>query len=82
PQDIVTRDQDIIAGYATDFRRQYTGRAEALLRPGNTLDVQQIVRICGELQVPLVPQAGNTSYCAAATPADSGNELVISLERM
>ena len=33
PAEIVTRDPDIIAGYATDFRRQHTGRTPALLRP-------------------------------------------------
>ncbi|MBN8944158.1 MAG: FAD-binding oxidoreductase [Rhizobiales bacterium] len=82
PPDIVMRDQDIIGACTTDFRRQYVGRTEALLRPRNTRDVQDIIRTCAELQVPLVPQAGNTSYCAAATPADNGNELVISLERM
>jgi FAD/FMN-containing dehydrogenase len=82
PQEIVTRDQDIIAAYTTDFRRQYTGRTQALLRPRDTSDVQEIVRICSERQVPVVPQAGNTSYCAAATPADTGEELVVSLERM
>ncbi|MER9366957.1 FAD-binding oxidoreductase [Mesorhizobium sp. M0518] len=82
PQEIVTRDQDIISAYTTDFRRHYTGRTTAVLRPRNTADVQHIVRACAERQVPLVPQGGNTSYCTAATPSDKGDELVVSLERM
>lgn len=82
PQDIVTRDRDIIAAYTTDFRRQYTGSTRAVLRPRHIGEVQHIVRCCAEFRVPLVPQGGNTGYCAAATPSDRGNELVVSLERM
>lgn len=82
PQEIVTRDQDIISAYTTDFRRYYVGRTTAVLRPRNTEQVQHIVRACAERRVPLVPQGGNTSYCTAATPSDKGDELVVSLERM
>jgi FAD/FMN-containing dehydrogenase len=82
PQDIVTRDQDIISAYSTDFRHQYTGRTTALLRPRSTAEVQQFVRACTEYRVPIVPQGGNTSYCTGATPSETGNELVVSLERM
>ena len=82
PQDIVTCDQDIVAAYTTDFRRLYTGSARALLRPRDTAEVQAIVRACAEAHVPLVPQGGNTSYCTAATPSRSGDELIVSLERM
>ena len=82
PHGMVTRDQDIIAAYTTDFRRQYTGSARAVLRPRHIDEVQHIVRCCAEFRVPLVPQGGNTGYCAAATPSEHGNELVVSLERM
>ncbi|KSV62243.1 hypothetical protein N185_37400 [Sinorhizobium sp. GW3] len=82
PDHMITRDQDILAAYTTDFRRLYTGRTRALLRPRNTVEVQQIVHVCAQHNVPLVPQGGNTSYCTAATPSDRGDELVLSLEKM
>lgn len=82
PAGIATRDQDIISAYATDFRRQYTGVTRAVLRPRSTEEVQLIVRTCAAHRVGLVPQGGNTSYCAAATPSDTGDDLVLSLERM
>lgn len=82
PEDIVTRDQDIIASYLLDFRRQYQGQSHALLRPRNTAEVQQIVRFCAQYRVSLVPQGGNTSYCTAATASGCGSELILSLERM
>lgn len=82
PAGIVTRDPDIMEAYLVDFRRQMTGRTQAVLRPGNTAEVQQVVRACAASGVALVPQGGNTGYCAAATPSGDGSELVISLERM
>ncbi|MEK1929515.1 MAG: FAD-binding oxidoreductase [Pararhizobium sp.] len=82
PQEIITRDQDIVSAYATDFRRQYVGTTPAVLRPRNVEEVQRIVRACAAHRVGLVPQGGNTSYCTAATPSDRGDELVLSLERM
>lgn len=82
PPDILTTDQDIISGYTTDHRRQYHGKTDALLRPRTTEEVQQIVRACAAHRVGLVPQGGNTSYCAGATPSESGDELLLSLERM
>ena len=82
PAEIVTTDQDIIAAYLTDFRRQLTGRSPALLRPRSVQEVQQIVMICHRYRIGLVPQGGNTSYCTAATPGLAGDEVVMSLERM
>jgi len=82
PTEVVTRDQDILSSYVTDFRRQYVGATTALLRPRNTAEVQTIVRACAKYKVGLVPQGGNTSYCTAATPNADGQELLISLERM
>lgn len=82
PSDLITKDQDIVATYTTDYRQLYTGTTKALLRPRNTAEVQQIVRTCVRHGVPIVPQAGNTGYCAGATPSDGGDELVLSLERM
>jgi FAD/FMN-containing dehydrogenase len=82
PSAIVTDDQEIVATYTTDFRRLFTGRSRALLRPRTTEEVQQIVKVCRRNGVPLVPQGGNTSYCTAATPGSDNDELVVSLERM
>jgi FAD/FMN-containing dehydrogenase len=82
PEGVVTKDQDIISSYVTDFRRQYVGATAALLRPRNTAEVQAIIRACAKHKVGLVPQGGNTSYCTAATPSADGQELLVSLERM
>ncbi|NPD16770.1 FAD-binding oxidoreductase [Xinfangfangia sp. D13-10-4-6] len=82
PAGSVVTDADIIAPRLRDFRGLYTGQTRALLRPASVAETRQIVSICHEEGVPLVPQGGNTGYCASATPDAAGGELLISLERM
>jgi FAD/FMN-containing dehydrogenase len=40
------------------------------------------VRLCAEARAPIVPQGGNTSMVGGATPAESGNEFVLSTSRL
>ena len=71
-----------VAPYLVDWRGRYTGRARAVVRPGSTADVVAIVRSCAHARVPIVPQGGNTGLVGGGTPDDSGNALVVSLQRM
>ncbi len=68
--------------YLTDWRRNVTGRALAVLRPASRDEVAQCVRLCAAAGVALVPQGGNTGQVAAATPDASGTAVVLSLLRM
>ena len=68
--------------YINDWRGQYTGKAAAILRPTNTLEVSAIVKFANENNISIVPQGGNTSLCGAATPDQSGNSIIVSLEKM
>ncbi|WP_406646797.1 FAD-binding oxidoreductase [Aliisedimentitalea scapharcae] len=80
--EIVVSDKDIIDGYTTDFRKKYRGESPALLRPRSTEEVASIVKLCNKHKVALVPVGGNTGYCGGATPDESGQQLLISLQRM
>ncbi|WP_151446946.1 FAD-binding oxidoreductase [Lacisediminimonas profundi] len=71
-----------MAGYLTDWRKRFTGRARAVLRPGSTEEARQLVALCRHYQVPVVPQGGNTGLVLGSVPDDSGNAVVISLARM
>ena len=68
--------------YINDWRGQYTGKAVAILRPTSTLEVSAIVKFAYENNISIVPQGGNTSLCGAATPDQSGNSIIVSLEKM
>ena len=77
-----TTDAEAMAGWLSDWRGRYHGRAAALLSPATREDVADIVRLCAEARVPLVPQGGNTSMVGGATPDASGEALILSLRRM
>ncbi len=65
-----------------DWRERYRGAAAAMLSPASTEEVADIVRLCAEERVPLVPQGGNTSMVAGAVPSPEGNALLLSMRRM
>ncbi|AST32105.2 FAD-binding oxidoreductase [Ralstonia solanacearum] len=70
------------APYLTDWRKRFTGRARAVLRPASPEEVAALVRLCAGQGVPIVPQGGNTGLCGGATPDSAGDAVVISLQRM
>lgn len=70
------------APYLTDWRGRFTGRARAVLLPGDTAEVAQLVRLCAEAGVPIVPQGGRTGLVLGSVPDASGTAVVISLRRM
>jgi len=68
--------------YLTDWRKVATGRALAVVRPGSTGQVREVVRACIAAGAPIVPQGGNTGQVAGATPDPSGRAVVVQLARM
>jgi len=69
--------------YLTDWRRQYTGRAECVVRPASADQVARVVRACAAEGVALVPQGGNTGLSGGSVPAASvPRQVVVSLSRM
>ena len=78
---ILTADADC-ARYLSDHRRLYQGRARAVLRPRTVAEVMRLLALCNAQRVGVVPQGGNTSYCGGATPDESGQQVVLSLERL
>ncbi|WP_217899041.1 FAD-binding oxidoreductase [Oceanicola sp. 22II-s10i] len=75
-------DPDWLAPRLTDSLGRYTGACLAFCEPATTEEVSQIVRLCSEHGIAIVPQGGNTNRVGAATPDASGDQVVISLRRM
>ena len=75
-------DKSEMAKYITDWSGKITGNALAVLRPRNTSEVSKIMGLAYEFEIPVVPQGGNTSVAGGSVPDDTGNSVVISLERM
>ncbi|WP_244191992.1 FAD-binding oxidoreductase [Komagataeibacter swingsii] len=68
--------------FVTDWRDRYHGRALCVARPGNVQEVAALMQLSAREGIPVVPQGGNTGLCGAATPDDSGQAMVIRLDRM
>ena len=73
---------DDTAPYLTDHRRLFHGRALAVALPQTTAQLADLMSACYALDIAIVPQGGNTSYCGGATPDELGQQLVIGLARM
>ena len=70
------------APYSEDWRRLYKGKTSAVIRPANTQELADVVRLCAEAGTPIVPQGGNTSMVGGAVPNEDGSELVLSTARL
>jgi FAD/FMN-containing dehydrogenase len=71
---------DVIAGFCTDWTGRFVGHAPAVVRPGSTAEVAQIVAWCRRTAVALVVQGGNTGLVGGAVPLRG--EVVCSLRRL
>ena len=78
---VLTDDSDT-AAYLTDWRRRFTGRTLAVVKPATTDEVASIVRLCNRYGVPIVPQGGNTGLVLGSVPDQSGTAIVLSLTRL
>ncbi len=70
------------AGYVTDYRKLYRGRAAVVVRPGTTQQVSELMSWCFANQVPVVPQGGNTSLMGGSVPDTTGTAVLLNLGRM
>lgn len=69
--------------YCKDWRGRYAGNALAVVLPGDTAQVAEVVALCSANRIAMVPQGGNTSLCGASVPLDGdAPQLVINLSRM
>ncbi|WP_163360493.1 FAD-binding oxidoreductase, partial [Klebsiella aerogenes] len=68
--------------YLSDWRGLYRGRAHCVLRPADTQQLAEAMRLLSSRGVAVVPQGGNTSMVGGAMPDESGRQVVLSLARM
>jgi FAD/FMN-containing dehydrogenase len=65
----VLADPDVVAGYATDWTRRYSGVAACVVRPASTAEVADVIRACAAHGAPIVPQGGNTGLVGGSVPS-------------
>jgi FAD/FMN-containing dehydrogenase len=78
----VLTDLTLFAGALVEPRKLYNGKALALVRPGSTREVANIAAFCNETRIAMVPQGGNTGLVGGQTPDLSGEEIIVSTQRL
>jgi len=63
-------------------RGRWAGQAAAVVAPGSTEEVAEVVRACAEARVGIVPYGGGTGLVGGQVSPDGPLPIVLSLERM
>ncbi len=71
-----------LSAWERDWRKRAQGRALAVVKPANVQEVSEVVKACSKANVSIVPQGGNTGLAVGSIPDDSGQQVVLSLQRM
>ena len=78
----VLADPALFAGALVEPRGLYQGKARALVRPGSTAEVANIAAFCNEARIGIVPQGGNTGLVGGQIPDETGEEIILSTQRL
>ncbi|OUM03918.1 FAD-binding oxidoreductase [Variovorax sp. JS1663] len=71
-----------LGAWEQDWRKRARGKALAVVRPGSTPQVAEVVKACAAAGTAIVPQGGNTGLAVGSIPDESGTQVVLSLQRM
>ena len=77
---VVTEPADL-AGYLSEPRDLYRGKALCAVRPGSTAEVAAVLKLCSDEGLRVTPQGGNTGLVGGQTPMD-GRDVLVSLTRL
>ena len=78
---VLTQSADI-APYISDWRNMFKGAPLCVVRPSTVTEVSRSVLLCRKFGAAIVPQGGNTGLAGGATPDQSGDQVILSLNRM
>ena len=70
-----------MAPYLEEERGLFHGKARLVARPASTGELAELVRLCAEEGVGIVPQGGNTGLCGGGSPGGD-DQIVVSLARL
>ncbi|XSC42690.1 FAD-binding oxidoreductase [Bradyrhizobium sp. RDT10] len=70
------------AGYLTDWRRRYRGEALAVALPKTVDQVSDLIKLCCELGIAIVPQAGNTGMTGGAVPLGHRPSMILNVSKL
>ena len=76
----VLTEPDVVASYTVDWTGRFVGATPVVVRPGSAEEVAELVALCRDRGVAIVPQGGNTGMVGGGVPLHG--EVVVSLRRL
>jgi glycolate oxidase len=73
-------DQVSLISYSYDATPNFQAVPDAVVIPGNTREVSEIVKVCDNYQIPIVPRGSGTNLCAGTVPSEGG--IILRFSRM
>lgn len=62
--------------YSYDATPNFQAMPDGVIKPKNTADVSEIVKICSQYGIPVVPRGSGTNLCAGTCPTEGGIVLL------
>lgn len=72
-------DSDSLQNYSHDYTEDFSFPPEVIVKPGNTEEISQILKLANEYKIPVVPRGGGTGLSGGALPIFGG--ICLSMER-
>lgn len=72
-------DADSIQNYSHDYTEDFSFPPEVIIKPANTQEISQILKLANEYKIPVVPRGGGTGLSGGALPIFGG--ICLSMER-
>ncbi len=70
------------APYCRSWRDDYAGDVPLVVRPQNTQEVAEVIKLCAQTGTAIVPQGGNTGLTGGSQPHSDMSEIILSTSRM
>ena len=77
----VLTDPDLTRPYGTDWTGRWSVTPRAVVRPRDAAQVSAVLRACSAMQIPVVPQGGNSGLVGGSVPG-TPDAVVLSLRRL
>ncbi|WP_085908530.1 FAD-binding oxidoreductase [Kiloniella majae] len=78
---IITNHDDI-APYMVEQRGRFTGETSLVVTPQTTQEVSDVVKLCAEHNIGIVPQGGHTGLVSGGIPFAGDNAIVLNTSRL
>ena len=62
--------------YSYDATPQFQSLPDIIVSPRNTQEIAEIVKLCSEFKIPIVPRGSGTNLCAGTCPTEGGLVLL------